>query len=200
MIKAKYIIRKATPGDAGKILSVYAPYVKETAITFEYDVPSEEEFRERIKNTLQRYPFIVAEQENEIVGYSYTGAFKERRAYDWAVETSIYLKAGARGCGIGRSLYQVLENVSRAQNIINMNACIGYPETEDEYLTKNSAEFHKHIGYNLVGEFHRCGFKFGRWYNMVWMEKMLGEHSQTPGELIPFPLLDDKTLKSCGLS
>ena len=76
--------------------------------------------------------------------------------------------------GYGRKLYHVLEAISTAQNILNLNVCIGYQEVEDEYLTANSAQFHAHLGYHMVGEFHKCGYKFGRWYNMVWMEKWIG--------------------------
>lgn len=76
-----------------------------------------------------------------------------------------------------------------AQHILNLNACIGYPETEDEYLTKDSVRFHTHMGYSMVGEFHKCGYKFGRWYNMVWMEKLIGEHADQPEPVIAFPRL-----------
>jgi phosphinothricin acetyltransferase len=71
-----------------------------------------------------------------------------------------------------------------------MNACIGYPEVEDEYLTRNSAQFHEHLGYKLVGEFHKCGYKFSRWYNMIWMEKMIGDHLDDQPQIIPFPELE----------
>ena len=188
-------IRVATPDDAEEILAIYAPYVKNTVITFEYEVPSLEEFKGRIQNTLEKYPYIVAEKDGEILGYAYTGAFKGRAAYDWAVETTIYLKENAKGMGLGRKLYEALENISKAQHIINMNACIGYPEVEDEYLTKNSAQYHKHLGYSMVGEFHKCGYKFGRWYNMVWMEKMIGEHPDQPEPFIPFSELSAEMLK-----
>ncbi|MCR4901965.1 MAG: GNAT family N-acetyltransferase [Butyrivibrio sp.] len=187
-------IRVASPKDADKILKVYAPYVEKTVITFEYEVPSVEEFKGRIENTLKKYPYIVAVNKatGEIEGYAYTGTFKARAAYDWSVETTIYLSDNAKGIGLGKKLYDILEEISRAQGILNMNACIGYPEIEDEYLTQNSAGFHEHIGYKLVGEFHKCGYKFGRWYNMIWMEKMIGEHVATQPPIIPFPELDLK--------
>ena len=86
------MIRAAAPADASALLAIYAPYVKKTAITFEYDVPTEEEFRGRISRTLQRYPYLAAEQNGEILGYAYTGPFGERAAYNWAAETSIYLR------------------------------------------------------------------------------------------------------------
>lgn len=193
------IIRAATMSDAAEILEIYAPYVKKTAITFEYDVPSLEEFTGRIQKTLQKYPYIVAEKDKEILGYAYTGAFVGRAAYDWSVEVTIYLKENKRKTGEGKRLYTALEEISKAQNIINLNACVGYPEVEDEYLTKNSAQFHAHLGYRMVGEFHKCGYKFGRWYNMVWMEKIIGEHSAVPSPLIRFPDLPTEALKKIGI-
>ena len=180
-------VRVATEKDAEELLQIYRPYVEGTVITFEYAVPSVEEFRHRIAHTLEKYPYLVAEEDGRIVGYAYAGAFKERAAYDWAVETTIYLAQGSHKKGIGRKLYDALEDALRMQHILNLNACIGYPEVEDEYLTKNSADFHAHLGYRLVGEFKQCGYKFGRWYNMVWMEKMIGEHGEKPEPVIPFP-------------
>ncbi len=122
-----------------------------------------------------------------ILGYAYTGIFKERAAYDWAAEVSIYVKEDKRGLGVGGRLYAALEEISRAQHILNLNACIAYVDKEDEYLTRDSADFHSHLGYSMVGKFHRCGYKFGRWYDMVWMEKMLGEHPTHPQSVITFP-------------
>lgn len=179
-------IRTAALQDAQKILDIYAYYVKNTGITFEYEVPSLSEFKGRMEMTLRKYPYIVAEKGNEILGYAYTGAFVGRQAYDWSAETTIYLMKDKQKMGLGRLLYQSLEDISRAQNILNLNACIGYPEEEDGYLTKNSAQFHAHMGYTRVGEFHKCGYKFGRWYNMIWMEKLLGEHPSAPEPVIPF--------------
>lgn len=169
-------VRTATPDDAEKLLAIYAPYVEHTAITFEYEVPSAEEFRKRIENTLKKYPYIVAEYEGKPVGYAYAGRFHEREAYDRCVETSIYVDKSMKHMGIGRILYDELERELRNRGFLNMYACIAYPKTEDEYLNKNSAEFHAHLGYRLVGEFYDCGYKFGRWYNMIWMEKLIGEH------------------------
>lgn len=185
-------IRVATPEDAEALLDIYAPYVTDTAITFEYEVPSLTEFRKRIRHTLERYPYLVMEQNGEILGYAYAGPFKERAAYDWAVETTIYVKQGMKKQGIGRKLYQALEDTLIRQNILNLNACIGYPTVEDEYLTRNSMEFHQHLGYRLVGQFYRCGYKFGRWYDMVWMEKLVGEHGVEPVRVKPFPELQQE--------
>ena len=180
------MIRIATENDAEKLLEIYAYYVENTAITFEYEVPSVDEFRGRIRRTLSKYPYLVAECEGRIVGYAYASAFKERRAYDWAVETTIYIAKDARKWGFGKELYMALENALALQNIINLNACIGYPIIEDEYLTKNSVQYHEHLGYKFVGEFHKCGYKFGKWYNMVWMEKCISKHLDCPLQVMNF--------------
>ncbi len=172
----KIVIRTAAIEDAEILLNIYAYYVKNTAITFEYDVPTLEEFKARIEKTLKKYPYLVVEKDGQIAGYAYAGPFKERAAYDWSAELSIYLAHDATGCGLGRRLYEVLEAEMKKSGFLNLYACIGYPIEEDEYLTKNSAEFHAHLGYHTVGEFHKCGYKFGRWYNMIWMEKLIGEH------------------------
>lgn len=173
-------IRAAEVEDAEKLLEIYAPYVKKTAISFEYEVPSVEEFAGRIKKTLQRYPYLVATMEGETAGYAYAGAFHARAAYQWCAEASIYVKEGLRGHGIGRKLYEALEEELRDMGILNLNACIAHPVQEDEYLTQASERFHERMGFSKVAEFHRCGYKFQRWYDIVWMEKLLGEHEEMP--------------------
>lgn len=172
-------IRPATSEDASALLAIYAPYVRDTAITFEYEVPSREEFSARIERTLERYPYLVAERGNTPVGYAYASPFKSRAAYDWSVETSIYVEKGARRGGVGAMLHAALESSLRAMGIVNMCACITVPaagEPDDERANRNSMRFHERMGYRLVGEFQKSGYKFERWYDMVWMEKHLGEH------------------------
>lgn len=169
------VIRFAKIEDAKELLEIYAPYVTDTVITFEYEVPLLEEFENWMRQIMERYPYLVAEEDGVILGYAYAGVFKGRAAYDWAVETTIYIRRDRQKTGVGKKLYSALEKLLAAQNICNLYACIGYPEIEDEYLTKNSAQFHKHLGYRMVGEFYHCGYKFDRWYNMVWMEKILAK-------------------------
>jgi len=192
-------IRTATAVDAEAILAVYAPYIQKTAITFEYEVPSLEEFRTRITNTLTHHPYLVAERNGDILGYAYASPFIGRAASSWAAEVSIYLREDACKLGLGRRLYQTLEDVSKSQNILNLNASIAVSETEDPYVTRNSANFHAHLGYRQVAEFHRCGYKFGRWYNLIWMEKFLGEHTDAPAPVVPFPNLSVETLRKLGI-
>ncbi len=171
-------IRNALKEDAKALLGIYSYYVENTAITFEYDVPSEEEFIQRIEHITEKYPYIICENDDGmIMGYAYAGVFKDRAAYDHCVEVTVYVRNGFQKHGIGRILYSELEKRLKQQGIINFYACIGYPcENDDEYLTKNSAEYHEHMGYRLCGTFHKCGYKFGRWYDMIWMEKFINIH------------------------
>ena len=180
------IIRTVQPEDAGQIAHIYRTYVEQTAITFEYDAPDANEICSRIRHTLEKYPYLVAQEGDRILGYAYAGPFKDRRAYDWSVEVSIYLDEHERGRGCGKTLYHELERILAQQNIINLNACIAYPEEEDEYLTRSSVRFHERMGYQMVGGFHQCGYKFGKWYGMVWMEKMIASHPEQPADVIPF--------------
>ena len=177
------LIRPAVPKDAAQLLSIYAPYVENTAITFEYTVPTEAEFRDRIASTVRKYPYLVLEDEGKIQGYAYANTFKARAAYDWAVETTIYLSLDAHGKGYGRALYDALENELRRRHFLNAYACITWADQEDEYLTHQSPDFHAHMGYHLCGTFRQCGYKFGRWYDMIWMEKRLGDHSGSPSPI-----------------
>ncbi|HBV87168.1 MAG TPA: GNAT family N-acetyltransferase [Desulfosporosinus sp.] len=174
----------ATKEDAEEILEIYAPYVTDTAISFEYHVPSVKEFAERITHIMKKYPYIVAIENNRIIGYAYASAFKERAAYDWAVETTVYLRQDCRGKGVGKKLYLALEEILRKQNILNLNACIAYTSTDNVYLTNASIYFHYQLGYKKVGHFTKCGYKFETWYDMIWMEKMIGEHSFNPKSVI----------------
>ncbi|XME01001.1 N-acetyltransferase family protein [Lachnospiraceae bacterium C1.1] len=171
-------IRSAALSDTERLLEIYAYYVKETAISFEYDVPSIEEFKDRISERLGKYPYLVAEDNGKIVGYSYASPFVGRTAYNHCCEMTIYLDHELSGHGYGRALYEEMEKELKAMGIINLYSCIGDPIVEDEYLTKNSENFHRHMGYEKVGDFHKCGYKFGRWYNMIWMEKIIGEHKK----------------------
>ena len=169
-------IRQATPDDARQLLEIYAPYVENTAVTFEYTVPAEEEFRNRIQNTLASYPYLVAEDSGIILGYAYAGVFHERAAYDRSVETSIYVRQDMRGRGVGTALYEKLEEELAQRGILNANACIAWSDSPNDHLTHQSPDFHARRGYRKCAHFHKCGYKFGMWFDVIWMEKMLGEH------------------------
>lgn len=177
-------LRPATEADAEVLLNIYSYYVTDTAVTYEWDVPTVEEFRNRIKNVTAKFPYIVAEVDGEVVGYAYANTFRSRIAYSWTVETSIYVKKDCRRGGVGKALLTDLETKLKNQNVLNVYAVISYVEKEDEYLTHDSVKFHDVMGYKKVSEWHQCGYKFKRWYNIVIMEKMLGEHTAEPAKVI----------------
>ena len=185
---SSYNIRLATADDAEALLDIYRYYVEKTAITYEYEVPTVSEFKSRIENVLKDFPYLVVEElaensstdKKKILGYAYASKFHERAAYQWCVEMSIYLDKDCKRNGLGRALYEELEKRLKDMEILNLYSCIGYPEKEDEYLTYDSVRFHEKMGYKLIGHFHKCGFKFGKWYDMVWMEKIIGEHGDEP--------------------
>lgn len=179
-------LRPAGPEDAADLLEIYRPYVEETAISFEREVPTLADFRSRISRISDRYPYYLAECSGKILGYAYAAPFIRRAAYDHSVEMSIYLDETATGRGLGRILYERLEEDLLPMGVTNANACIAYPFGEDPYLTMNSVDFHRHMGYRMVGRFHRSGYKFGRWYDMVWMEKMIGDHRKAQERIIPW--------------
>lgn len=173
---AEIKIRNATLEDAERILAIYAYYVEKTAISFEYVTPSLSEFKARMTTTFQFYPYLVAEVDGVVKGYSYAAPFKPRAAYDWACELTIYLDPQAKKLGLGRALYTSMEEKLKQMGILDLYACIGYIEEEDEYLNKNSAQFHAHMGFTQVALFAKSGYKFNRWYDMIWMGKTVGEH------------------------
>ena len=176
-------IRDARLSDAEALLAIYGWYVIYTAVSFEYDVPAVSEFQRRMATTMARYPWLVAEADGRLLGYAYAGPFKGRAAYDWSCETTIYIDRQCRGRGIGPMLYRALEAALGSMGVRNLYACIAFPNPEDEYLTLDSPRFHERMGYTRVGSFRQCASKFGRWYDMIWMEKHIGAHEPEPEQL-----------------
>ena len=180
-------IRIATVRDAEAIQKIYAPYVLNTSISFEYDAPDTAEMARRIGNTLREYPYLVAVEEGKVIGYAYAGAYKSRRAYMHAAEPSIYVEASRRGKGIGRLLYEELERRLVRQNVFILYACVTTTDREhDAHSTDASIRFHEAVGYKIVGRYDRCGYKFDKWYSVVWMEKVIAERPEKPEAFVPF--------------
>lgn len=173
-------IREATPEDAEVLVAIYRPYVLETAITFEYVVPTVAEFSQRISQTLARYPYLIAQIAGEVVGYAYAGVYKSRSAYDWSCEVTVYVKQGIQAKGIGTRLYQELEIRLAQQQIINLTACI----TEGN---EGSVAFHEKFGFQQVAVFPKIGYKFGEWQDVLWMQKELQVPSIPPKAFIAYP-------------
>lgn len=190
------LIRIAKEDDAEELLKIYSYYVKNTAITFEQKVPSLEEFSNRIKETLINYPYLVAIVDGKIIGYIYASRFRTRESYICSAATSIYIEKSYQRKGIGKKLYSELCNILLKQNITNVYAGAADPIEEDEYLTHNSEYFHKSMGFEIVGKYNKCAIKFGKWYNLVEMEKIIGEHSNQQKDFIPFKSLENNFLCS----
>ena len=184
------LIRIAKEDDAEKLLKIYSYYVKNTAITFEQKVPSLEEFSNRIKETLINYPYLVAIVDGKIIGYIYASRFRTRESYICSAATSIYIEKSYQRKGIGKKLYSELCNILLKQNITNVYAGAADPIEEDEYLTHNSEYFHKSMGFEIVAKYNKCAIKFGKWYNLIEMEKIIGEHSNQQKDFIPFKSLE----------
>lgn len=181
-----FLIRTAELADAQRLLDIYAYYVTDTAITFEYEVPTLKDFQKRMRSVQEFYPYLVAEEDGRIFGYAYASAFHPRAAYAWSAEVTVYLDKAARGKGVGSKLYERLEKYLKEMGILNLNACIAQTAVEDDYLTNTSQAFHEKQGYQLVGTFHKSGYKFKRWYNMIWMEKLIGNHDKEVKPVISF--------------
>ncbi|MGN1006539.1 MAG: GNAT family N-acetyltransferase [Aristaeellaceae bacterium] len=187
-------IRVARESDAAALRDIYAPYVERTAVSFEYEAPDVATFAGRIRRVQERYPYLVAKSDGELLGYAYAGSFHSREAYSWSAEASIYLRMDCRRMGVGSALYRALEAALKAMGVRNLYACIAVPDAPDEYLTLDSMRFHAAMGYRTVGEFHHCGWKFGRWYSMVWMEKLLDPDPSAPSPLKSFRELNANTI------
>lgn len=168
-------VRPATAADLSAMLAIYAPYVKNTAYSFEYEVPTPEAFVHRFDVCTAQFPWLVWEEDGAILGYAYAAAPFERAAYQWCAEPSIYLSPETHGRGIGRRLYQALEEILRLQ---------GYHVLYAVITTENapSIAFHRALGYTQAALFPDCGFKFGRWVGTVWMEKRLAS-VETPSNI-----------------
>ncbi len=169
-------IKDVSIDDADELLKIYEYYVLNTAITFEIKVPTLEEFKERIINITKNYPYLILKENNKIIGYAYANVFKGREAYKHSVELSIYLNKDFKGNGYGKILYLELEKRLKEKGIKNLYACISSPVKEDIYLNNDSEKFHEHLGFKRIGLFSLCGYKFNNWYNMIWMEKIIGKH------------------------
>lgn len=181
----KYTLRLAKPDDAEKLLEIYAPFVISSDralsdVSFEYEVPSIEEFTERIKNISADYPYIVCEHEGSLLGYVYAHPY----IHQWGAAVTIYLAPEGQGRGLGKVMYEALEALLRLQGIVVTYACI-------TASNEHSVKMHEACGYKIVGTFNNTGFKHGHWLDMVWMEKVIAEHPKQPalikkiGELPP---------------
>ena len=184
------MIRIAREADVPEILDIYAPYVLNTTHTFEYQVPTQAEFLARFRGLTEQFPWLVWEEEGKILGYAYGSAPFERAAFGWCAEDSLYLRPEAQGKGIGKKLLLALENLLRCQGYRKIYAII----TSENQV---SLDFHRKNGYLFTASMGNCGYKFGRWLGVTWMEKTLDFGHFSGNFPRPFPALvqnDEKIL------
>ena len=182
------MIRNAIEPDIPAMLAIYAPYVVQTTFTFEYEIPTQEEFLRRME-TLSVYPWLVYEQEGRVVGYAYGSPFNERAAYGWTADLSVYLEMDQRGGGIGRKLYECLMRLLRLQGIRNVYGIVTDPNPV-------SFQFHQKLGFEQKGHFDHIGFKHGKWLNVDFMAKDIAPTVENPTPVVPFLQLEKEAVEA----
>lgn len=180
-------IRFAVPADSEALLEIYAPYVKDTAVSFETEVPSPQAFAQRIEATGRQYPYLVCLVDGGVAGYTYASKHRERAAYLYDVDSSIYVSPQYHGSGIARRLYGCLFALLKEQGYCNAYAAYTVPN-------EKSRRFHEKCGFNLIGTHHKTGYKFGTWHDVTWLEKTIQKHPEQPGEVKPIYELPEEFL------
>ncbi len=169
----QYSLRLATPDDAPGVQAIYAPIVRETVISFEFEPPTVAEMQLRIETTLRTLPWLVVESKDLILGYAYATKHRERAAYQWSTDTSVYVAEEARGRGIARRLYTCLFGMLEDLGYYNAFAGITLPNPA-------SVGFHEAMGFQPIGIYHNVGHKFAAWHDVGWWQKVLREHTVNP--------------------
>lgn len=187
--------RRVTEDDAAQLLTIYAPYVVDSIISFEYEVPSEEDFKQRIRSIAVEYPYFVCEAEGRIIGFAYAHRHMERAAYQWNAEISIYIRQGFTGKGLGKKMCQTLIKLLRLQGIRNVFSCVTIPNEQSVHL-------HQGMKFSTEGILRQAGYKCGKWQTIAWFRKNIAPYTYEPTPFLPVsridPQLVDEILeKSC---
>jgi L-amino acid N-acyltransferase YncA len=169
----KLAIRLIKNDDNKEALEVYKPYVVSTSITFEYDVPSLDDFSTRIETIANEYPWLVCLKDDKIIGYAYASKHRYKTAYQWSPESTVYLSSDYHRKGIAKILYKTLFSILRLQGYINVYAGVALPNIKSE-------EFHKALGFYEIGDFKKIGYKLGKWHDVRWFQLHLTEHIDNP--------------------
>ena len=181
-------VRAAAPEDAEQLLEIYTPFVISedsslSNVSFELAVPDVEEFRQRIQDISKQFPYLVGEVNGQILGYVYCHPYRERLAYQWAVEVTIYLAPAGQGKGLGRLLYETMEKLLCLQGVTMTYSCITVGND-------HSIKMHEALGYRLIGTFTNSGYKNGQWLDTVWLEKQLQPCPKQPDNIKSWRELD----------
>ena len=173
------MIRTATDSDAASILEIYTPYIESTSFTFETEVPAIESFKERINTYLQTWPWLVCEIDGVIAGYAYGGKHRERVAYQWSIESSVYVHDDFLRVGVANALYRALIDILTLQGFRNLYAVINLPNDK-------SVAFHEKMGFEYFAVYKNVGYKLGKWKNVGWWQLQLNEYSLEPPPPVKF--------------
>jgi L-amino acid N-acyltransferase YncA len=183
------IIRVATKNDAAGMLEIYAPFILNSGITQETEVPSAEEFQQRIISNLEERPWLVCEIDNEIAGYAYAGKHRDRKGYQWCTEPSVYISEKYVGFGIANALYTALFDILKIQGYVNAYAVITLPNDR-------SIAFHKKFGFEYLTTYEKIGYKLGQWHDVGWMQYEVNAHKEDPADPVKFPQIDKVAVDS----
>jgi L-amino acid N-acyltransferase YncA len=181
------ILRVARPTDADAMLQIYAPYIRNTSFTFETEVPDSSQFADRIAHYLQSYPWLVYEVDNKVAGYAYAARHRERTAYQWSVEASVYIHDDFQRRGIATILYEALIRMLKQQGFRNVYAVINLPN-------EKSVSFHESLGFSYFATYEQVGYKLGKWKNVGWWRLVINEFDDEPAEPLKFSSLDKDTV------
>lgn len=177
------IIRLAAPADAEQVLAIYKPYIENTSFTFETEIPTIEAFAQRISTYLQNYPWLVCEINGKIAGYAYAARHRERTAYQWSVESSVYIHDDFMRAGVAGALYTALIEILKKQGFRNVYAVINLPNDR-------SVAFHEKAGFRYFATYEQVGYKLGKWKNVGWWRLIINDFDNEPHAPVPFSNLD----------
>ena len=178
------MLRLAHPADASAILEIYAPYIRDTSITFETEVPSIRDFEDRICNYLVNWPWLVYEENGRVAGYAYASRYRERTAYQWGVECSVYIHDDFHRQGIARILYIALFRILKELGYRNVYAVINLPNDQ-------SVALHESMGFRHFATFEKVGYKLGKWKNVGWWQLIINEYVHDPAPVKKFSELSE---------
>jgi len=181
------MIRIATKDDAAAMLDIYAPFILNSGITQETEVPSIEEFQKRILLNLKERPWLVCEIDNQIAGYAYASKHRDRSGYQWCVEVSVYIHEKFYRYGVANALYTALFDILKLQNYVNAYAVITLPN-------EKSISFHKKFGFEHLTTYPKIGYKLGQWHDVGWMQYEINPHKKDPVDPLKFTVLDKSVI------
>jgi len=180
-------IRMVQPGDSARMLEIYRPYVENSVISFEVTIPSSQEFEQRVRDISAEYPFIVYTIDEMIAGYAYAHKHMERAAYQWNATLSVYIDEPYQHHGIGKKLYGCLMDILKLQNVHNVYGIVTQPNTKSERL-------HEGLGFNKIGVYRNTGYKHGGWHDVIWFEKSIMPHEQSPEAFKPISSINSAAI------